>query len=73
MQCCRTLQWGDSLWAGRRDRPACKNISILLGALIALVRRTRMQEYIIPVASGMIAGECPAGVPIAHVSAAGAG
>ena len=54
--------------------PFWNTLSIFLGALIAsLARRTRMQETIIPVASGMIAGESLAGVLIALVSAAGAG
>ena len=54
--------------------PFWNTLSIFLGALIAsLVRKTRMQEYTIPVASGMIAGESLMGVLIALLSAVAAG
>ena len=48
--------------------------SIFLGALIAsFVRKTRMEGYVIPVASGIIAGESLIGVLVALFSAVGAG
>ena len=48
--------------------------SIFLGALIAsFVRKTRMEGYIIPAASGIIAGESLIGVLVALFSAVGAG
>ena len=54
--------------------PFWNTLSIFLGALIAsIVRKTRMEGYIIPAASGIIAGESLIGVLAALFSAAGAG
>ncbi len=54
--------------------PFWNTLSIFLGALIAsLVRRTRMEGYIIPAASGIIAGESLIGVLVALFSAVGNG
>jgi OPT family oligopeptide transporter len=53
--------------------PFWNTLSIFLGALIAsLVRKTRMEGYIIPAASGIIAGESLIGVLMALCSAIGA-
>ncbi len=54
--------------------PFWNTLSIFLGALTAsFVRKTRMEGYIIPVASGIIAGESLIGVLVALFSAVGAG
>jgi OPT family oligopeptide transporter len=54
--------------------PFWNTLSIFLGALIAsLVRKTRMEGYIIPAASGIIAGESLIGVLVVLLSAVGAG
>jgi len=54
--------------------PFWNTLSIFLGALIAsFARKTRMEGYIIPAASGIIAGESLIGVLVALFSALGAG
>jgi uncharacterized oligopeptide transporter (OPT) family protein len=54
--------------------PFWNTLSIFLGALIAsFVRKTRTEGYIIPAASGIIAGESLIGVLVALSSAVGNG